>query len=80
MLIWGIFRLEFLKIIVIFEINTLKVVISEFLNHTVDFGIGSAFSKGRGSIFSVGPGPGSGPLYKVCFFEERHVLECSLQL
>ena len=30
----------------------------------MNFGIGSAFSKGLGSAFSEGPGPG--PLYKVC--------------
>ena len=32
---------------------------------TVNFGIGSAFSKGPGSAFSEGPGPGPGPLYNV---------------
>ena len=32
----------------------------------MNFGIGSAFSKGSGSAFSEGPGPGTGPLYKVC--------------
>ena len=37
---------------------------NESLSHTVNFGIGSAFSKGPKSAFSEGPGPG--PLYKVC--------------
>ena len=36
------------------------------LTDTVNFGIRSAFSKGPGSVFSEGPGPGPGPLYKVC--------------
>ena len=62
----GMFGLEFLKIIVIFEISTLKFVKNESLTHTVNFCIGSAFSKGLGSTFSEGPGSGPGPLYKVC--------------
>ena len=59
----GIFGLEFLKKIVILEISTLKFVKYESLTHIVNFGVGSAFSKGPGSAFSEGPGPG--PLYKV---------------
>ena len=55
-----------LKTIVIFEISTLEFVISESLTHTVNVGIRSAFSKGLVSAFSEGPGPGLGPLYKVC--------------
>ena len=47
--------------------STFKFVISESLTDTVNFGIGSAFSKGQGSAFSEGPCPGPGPLYKVCF-------------
>ena len=62
----GIFGLEFENNIVIFEISTLKFVENEFLTHTVNFGIGSAFSKSPGSPFSEGPGPGLGPLYEVC--------------
>ena len=62
----GIFGLESQKTIVIFEISTLKFVISESLTHTVNFGIGSAFSKGPGSAFSGGPGPDLGPFDKVC--------------
>ena len=64
----GIFGLEFEKTNVLFEISTLKFVKSEWLFHTVNFGIGSAFSKGPQSAFSEGPGPGLGlvPLYKVC--------------
>ena len=62
----GIFGLEFENNIVIFEISTLKFVISESLSHTVNFGIGSAFSEGPGSAFSEGLGPSLGPLYTVC--------------
>ena len=63
----GIFGLEFQKkTVVIFEISTLKFVISESLTHTVNFGIGSIFFKGSGLFFSEGPNPGPGPLYKVC--------------
>ena len=50
---------------VIFEISTLKFVKNESLNHTVNFGIGSAFSKGPGTAFSQCPCPSPGPLYKV---------------
>ena len=55
-----------LKTIVIFEISTLEFVKNEFLTHTLNFRIGSAFSKSVGSAFSEGPGPGPIPLYKVC--------------
>ena len=58
----GIFGLEFQKTIVIFEISTLEFVKYESLTHTVNFGIGSAFSKDPWSVFSEG----LGPLYKVC--------------
>ena len=64
----GTFRLEFKKTIVIFEISTLIFVKDESLSHTVNVGIGSAFSKGQGSAFSDGPSTGPGPLYKVCPF------------
>ena len=40
----GIFGLDFFKTIVIFEISTLKFIKNESLTHTVNFGIGSAFS------------------------------------
>ena len=39
---------------------------NQYLTHTVNFGIGSAFSIGPGSFFSEGLGLGQGPLYKVC--------------
>ena len=52
----GIFGLEFWKTIGIFEISTLRFVKSESLTHTVNFGIGSAFSEG--------PGPSSRRLIK----------------
>ena len=67
----GIFGIEFYKTIVIFEISTLKFVISVSLTHTVNYGIGSAFSKGPGSAFSESPGSGPGPLYKVSFLFPR---------
>ena len=51
--------LEFWKTIVIFEISTLEFVQNVFLTHAVNFGIGSYFSKGPGSIFCES----SGPLY-----------------
>ena len=64
----GIFGLYFLKTIVLFEISALKFIIIESLTHTVNFSIGSAFSKGLGSTFSEGSSPVPGPLYKVCPF------------
>ena len=51
---------------IIFDISTLEFVKIEFLTHTVDFCVGCAFSKGPESTFSEGPGPGLGPLHKVC--------------
>ena len=64
----GIFGLGFKNDIIIFEISTLKFVNiePESLTHTVNFGIGSAFSKSPRSTFSERPGLGPGPLYKVC--------------
>ena len=53
---FGIFGLEFKNNIVRFEISILKFVKNESLTHTVNFGIGFAFSEG----------PGPDPLYKVC--------------
>ena len=47
----GIFGLEFLESIAIFEISTLKFVISESLTHIVNFGIGSTFLKVQGPLF-----------------------------
>ena len=59
--LFGYFWIRILKkIFVIFEISTLKFVKYESLTHTVNFGIGSAFSEGPD------PGPGPGTLYKVC--------------
>ena len=48
----------------VFEISTVEFVKNKFLTHPVNFGIGSAFSKGLASAFSQGPGPD--PRYKVC--------------
>ena len=39
---------------------------NEYLSHTANFGIGSAFSKFLRSAFSEGPGPRLGPLYNLC--------------
>ena len=61
----GIFGLEFQKI---FEISTPEFAKNESLTHTINFGIGSTFSKVAGSAFSEGPDLGPGPLYKVCRF------------
>ena len=36
------------------------------LTYTVNFGIGSSFSKVPGSTFPEDLGPGPDPLYKVC--------------
>ena len=65
-LIWLFLGKIFRKTIVIFEISTLKFVKNDSLTHIVNFGIGSTFSKVAGSVFSEGPGPVPGPLYKVC--------------
>ena len=65
----GVFRYfwqEFQKTIVLFEISTLKFVISESLTHTVSFGIESAFSTIPSSAFSEDLCPGPGLLNKVC--------------
>ena len=60
----GTFGLAFERAILISEISTLEFLKDQSLTHEVNFGIGSAFSKGLASGFSEGPGPG--PLYKVC--------------
>ena len=64
----SIFGQEFLRTIVLFENSNLEFVKHESLTHTMNFDIGSAFSKGLGSAFSEGSVPGSGPLYKVCLY------------
>ena len=46
--------------------NTLEIVINNFLAKTENFGIGSAFSKGPGSAFSEDLGPSLSSLYKLC--------------
>ena len=61
-----------LKNYVIFEINTLEFVKIEVLTHTVNFCIGSLFSKGSVSAFSEGPGPGPDSLCKVCSLKEKN--------
>ena len=67
----GSFGLEFRETIIIFEISTLEFVKNESLTHTVNFAIGSAFSKGLG----LRPDP----LYKVCFSSSYNLLT-SLQI
>ena len=59
------FRLKFLKTIVIFIIRTIEFVKNEISANRVNFSIGSAFSKGPGFSFSEGPGLGQGPLDNV---------------
>ena len=49
-----------------FEISTLEFVENEFLTNTVNFDIGSTFSKRRGTAFSQVRGQVPGPLYKLC--------------
>ena len=62
----GTFGLGLSEIVVTFEIRTLEFVKNEFSTHTMNSGIGSAFSKVLASPFSEGLGPAPGPLYKVC--------------
>ena len=57
-----IFGLEFLKTMIIFEINTLK---NEFSTYAVNFGIGFTFYKCPGYTFSECLGPVSGLFRKV---------------
>ena len=45
--------------------STPKIFKNESVTYTVNFGIESALSKGAGSAFSEGLGPGPSPLYKV---------------
>ena len=59
----GIFGLGFWKLPVKFEIGTLEFVKNEFLTHTVNLGVGSAFSKSL--RFSFSEGSGVGPLFKL---------------
>ena len=51
-----------------FEISILTFLKYESLIHTVDFGIGSAFSKSAMSALSEDPGMGPGPLCKYAVF------------
>ena len=55
MLYLGILRLELQKTVIIFQTSTLEFVQNESLTQTVNFGIGSTFSKV--------PGAGLGLLY-----------------
>ena len=56
-----IFRLKFLKTMIIFEINTLK---NEFSTYAVNFGIRFTFYKGPGYTFSECLGPVLGLFHK----------------
>ena len=49
---FGIFQLEFQNTIVISEISNPEFLKNESLTHTVNFGIGSTFSRGLESGFS----------------------------
>ena len=62
----GIVWLEFQKNSVVFEISSLAFVKNEFFTHRVNFIIGPIFSKGPGSTFSQGLGPGPRSIYNVC--------------
>ena len=64
--LFGYFWTGIWKNYCIFEIGSLEFIKNEFSTDTVNFDIGTAFSKGPGSLFSEDPGPGPGPLYKVC--------------
>ena len=55
--IWVFLDYNLKKAFVILEISSFKIFKNKFLTILVNFGIGSAFSKG--------PGPGLGPLFKV---------------
>ena len=54
----SVFKLDFWKTI-LFQISTLGFAKNIFLTHTVNFGVGSTFSKGPESPVSesVGPSP-----------------------
>ena len=56
MLQLGTFGLQFEKAVVISEISTFKFLKDESFTHTVNFDIGSDFSKGPASSFSEDPG------------------------
>ena len=56
MLYLGTFGLQTEKAVVISEISTFKFLKDESLTHTVNFGVGLAFSKGPASSFSEDPG------------------------
>ena len=58
----GVFGLELQKLLSYWKSAPSNLSKNESLTHTMNFGIGCAFSKGPGSAFSEGPGP----LYKVC--------------
>ena len=69
MLYLGIFALEFLKTVVIFE--------NKSLAHTMIFSTGSAFSKGLGCVFSEGSGPVL--VYKICLLESSTIFHFSIK-
>ena len=71
----SIFGLEFWKATVIFEINDLKFVKTEFLTQIVNFYIWSTLSKDPGSAFSEDSDPDQGQIYKVCQINYRNLQE-----
>ena len=72
-----IFGLDFENSFVVFEISTLLFVKHEFLTNAENFGIGPFF-KGRALVFSEAPGPGPGPLYKVCLVRSIRLFSASI--
>ena len=64
----GTFGLGIEKNIVKFEISTLKFAISESSTDAGNFSIGSALSKGPGSVFSESLGCGPCPVYKYALY------------
>ena len=72
---FSLFRLEFLKTIVVFEISPFEFITNELWTHTRNFCIGSTFSKGPGSTFPGGPGPGPGSLYREYLLKVMNISE-----
>ena len=64
--IWVFLGYNLKRSIAIFEIRPLNLSKNASLTYTVNFGIGSSFSKVPGSTFPEDLGPGPDPLYKVC--------------
>ena len=71
---WGIIS----KTIVIFEISTLEFVKNESLTHTVNFGVGSAFSKAKKQkCLNLGPRMPYLGIFRVEFQKTNVIFEIS---